>query len=133
MRESYFQGVLTAAFIFFTNVGIFAVTYADALDEAAAAYKKGDYATALKALRILADQGNGNAQYNLGHMYANGHGVEQDYEQAIKWYRQAADKGFSEAQHKRGYMYAQGRGVTLDYKEAVKWYRKAAKKGVAKT
>jgi hypothetical protein len=34
------------------------------------AYEKGDYATALKEFRPLADQGKADAQYNLGGMYA---------------------------------------------------------------
>jgi uncharacterized protein len=48
-------------------------------DAADAAYAKGDYATALRLLRPLADQGNASAQYNLGVMHANGHGVPQNY------------------------------------------------------
>ncbi len=36
------------------------------------AYNRGDYATALRELRPLAKQGNGDAQSNLGYMYANG-------------------------------------------------------------
>ncbi len=36
------------------------------------AYNRGDYATALRIFRQLADQGDARAQYNLGYMYANG-------------------------------------------------------------
>ena len=39
------------------------------------AYKSGDYATALREWRPLAEQGNADAQYNLGVMYYNGKGV----------------------------------------------------------
>lgn len=45
------------------------------LDDALAAIRKGDYTTALKLFRPLADQGNPRAQFNLGFMYANGRGV----------------------------------------------------------
>ena len=62
-------------------------------DAADAAYAKGDYATALRLLRPLADQGDAVAQYNLGVMHANGHGVPQNYAEAAKWYRLAADQG----------------------------------------
>src|SRR5450759_1054345 len=51
-------------------------------DAADAAYAKGDYATALRLLRPLADQGNAAAQYNLGVMHANGQGVPQNYAEA---------------------------------------------------
>ena len=47
-----------------------------------AAYDKGDYATAMRLWRPLADQGNAEAQYSLGLMYDNGQGVPQDYAQA---------------------------------------------------
>lgn len=99
--------------------------------EALAAYQKGDYQTALKEWRLLANQGNPYAQYNLGLMYANGRGVAQDYKEAAKWYRKAADQGDASAQVKVGASYANGLGVVQDYKEAVKWYRKAVEQGDA--
>ena len=51
------------------------------------ASKKGDYATALKEWRPLAEQGDANAQSNLGWMYDNGLGVLEDDKAAVKWYR----------------------------------------------
>ena len=39
------------------------------------AYKRGDYATALKEWTPLTEQGHALAQTGLGLMYANGHGV----------------------------------------------------------
>jgi uncharacterized protein len=52
-----------------------------------------DYAEAVKWYRLAAEQGNANAQYNLGVMYDNGDGVVQDYAEAVKWYRLAAEQG----------------------------------------
>ena len=37
-----------------------------------------------------ADAGDAAAQFCLGHMYANGQGVEQDYAMAARWYLAAA-------------------------------------------
>jgi len=54
------------------------------------AYNQGDYATAVKEWRPLAEQGYADAQYNLGFMYDNGQGVPQDYVQAHMWYNLAA-------------------------------------------
>ncbi len=51
-------------------------------DEAVAAYKRADYATALREWRKAAQQGNAYAQTSLGVMYHNGQGVTQDYVQA---------------------------------------------------
>ena len=73
------------------------------------AHERGDYAAALREFRPLAEQGNGKAQYNLGLMYANGHGVKQDYAEAVKWYRLATEQGFAYAQNNLGLMYATAR------------------------
>ena len=48
------------------------------LEGADAALKRRDYATALRFIRPLAEQGDANAQYNLGVLYDNGLGVPQD-------------------------------------------------------
>ena len=48
------------------------------LDDAEAAIKRRDYATAVRLVRPLAEQGDANAQYNLGVFYDNGLGVPQD-------------------------------------------------------
>jgi TPR repeat protein len=40
---------------------------------------------------VAADQGLAEAQFSLGGMYANGHGVAQDYTEAGRWYRKVAD------------------------------------------
>ena len=44
----------------------------------------GDYATALREWNPLAKQGNADAQYNGGLMYADVDGVPQDYKTAVK-------------------------------------------------
>ena len=54
-------------------------------DEGVAAYKRGDYATALREWRPLAEQGNAASQALLGGMYGLGRGVPQDYVQAHVW------------------------------------------------
>ena len=68
------------------------------LDEGIEALKNGDYKTALIMLRPLAEQGNHNAQYNLGVMHDNGWGVPKDDTEAVKWYREAAEQGDAGAQ-----------------------------------
>ena len=80
-------------------------------DQGMAAVSRGDYATAYRLWRPLADQGNASAQYNLGFMYDNGQGVPQDYAAAVGWYRKAADQGDASAQYNLGFMYGNGLGV----------------------
>ena len=76
-----------------------------------------------------AEQGNLEAQFNLGLMYSNGDGVRKDEAEAFKWYMRAAEKGDIKSQHNLGYMYNNGKGVEEDKKEAFKWYMKAAEQG----
>jgi TPR repeat protein len=85
----------------------------------------------LAATRQKAEQGDADAQYNLGCCYAKGEGVPQNYKEAVKWYRLAAEQGYAYAQALLGACYDEGHGVLQDYKEAVKWYRLAAEQGNA--
>ncbi len=57
------------------------------------AYQRGDYATALREWKPLAEQGQASAQYNLGLMYANGEGVPEDDVYAYMWWNLAAAQG----------------------------------------
>ncbi len=91
-----------------------------------AAYNRGDYATVVRELRPLAEQGDANAQYKLGFMYDKGLSVPQDYARAVEWYRKAAEQGDAKAQSLLGAMYGLGKGVPRDYVQAHKWYNLAA-------
>ena len=71
-------------------------------------------------MKPLAEQGNAQAQYNLGVVYEDGWGVTIDGNEAVKWYRKSAEQGHAEAQSKMGMMYTIGKGVTPDRKEAVR-------------
>ncbi len=130
--KAKFAGLaLIAALCAGFTLGLTAPAWAG-LDEADAAYKRGDYATAIREFRPLAERGNAAAQNNLGFMYDKGLGVPQDYAKAVKWYRKAAEQGFAEAQANFGNMYDKGLGVTQNYAKALQWFRKAAEQGHAK-
>ncbi len=87
-------------------------------------------AVALKWYRMAAEQGDADAQTDLGIMYDNGFGVPQDYAAALKWYRKAAEQGYADAQHCLGTMYLHGFGVTRDYVQAHMWFNLAAAQGL---
>ena len=55
------------------------------------------------------EQGHRSAQYNLGLMYRDGHGVDVNYKKAIEWYEKAAEQGLAKAQHNLGIMYQKAR------------------------
>ncbi|MEE8516428.1 MAG: tetratricopeptide repeat-containing serine protease family protein [Alphaproteobacteria bacterium] len=110
-------------------VGCFALPARADFTAGVKAYKQGDYATAMREFRVLADQGHRGASYNVAVMYNKGLGVKQDFGAAVKWYRIAAEKGYAKAQSRLGALYAKGRGVARDDAEAVKWWLLAADSG----
>jgi len=111
-------------------LGIMQAATAGQLEDGTAAHDRGDYTTAIKLWRPLADQGVAQAQYLLATMYENGKGVAQDYREAMKWYRLAADQqAYAAPLYALGLMYAKGRGVTQDDVHAYMWYNLAASSG----
>lgn len=78
---------------------------AHALDLVAMAYLNGDEdrdiepnpEKAVYWFTKLATLDNSNAQFNLGLLYAKGHGVPRDLEKAVYWMQQAADNGDQDA------------------------------------
>ena len=57
------------------------------------AYERGDYAAALREWLPLAEQGNAQAQHELGFMYLQGRGVARDDIQDHMWWSLAASQG----------------------------------------
>ncbi len=89
------------------------------------------FAANIDELKKAAEQGDAQAQCNLGNCYALGKGVEKNLREAVKWYRKAAEQGDALAQCNLGACYDLGYGVEKNLSEAVKWYRKAAEQGNA--
>ena len=85
--------------------------------------------SSLLETRRLAEQGDAEAQFNLGFMYANGEGVPEDDAEAVRWYRMAAEQGYARAQSILGLMYANGEGVPENYVRAYAWLNLAAAQG----
>ena len=80
----------------------------------------------IDALHVRADQGDANAQVNLGDMYVIGREVPQNYAEAARWVRLAAEQGHAGAQLDLGLMYFGGQGVPQDYVQAYMWSNLAA-------
>jgi TPR repeat protein len=101
------------------------------VDKAFRDFERGDYRLALKGWTVLANQGNAEGQYFLGHMYAEGLGAPQDYARAAFWFAESASQGYGHGQFALGYLYEHGWGVSKDHSNALKWYRLAADQGLA--
>lgn len=123
------QLIARFALLVFAALGLGA--FAGPLEDANAAYKRGDYAGALAQYRALAVQGNAAAQANLGDLYANGRGVARDDATAVTWFRKAAEQGDTYGESWLADMYAKGRGVARDDVAAGAWFRRCADKGSA--
>lgn len=101
------------------------------VDEGISYVKNGDYFKALNIFSPLAEQGDPDAQYNLGLMYISGQGVPRDLIKASTWFAKAAKANQVEAQYWLGSMYSNGQGVSQDFKLAAYWLKIAAEKGHA--
>jgi formylglycine-generating enzyme required for sulfatase activity len=89
-----------------------------------------DYTNALQWFQKGATNGDAQAQYHLGFMYANGLGVDQDNGKALQLYQEAATGGNVQGQLCMGYIYANGLiGIHQDNNEALQWFQKAAQQG----
>jgi TPR repeat protein len=88
----------------------------------------GGASSSLKPSKTIAhaEQGNANAQNDLGSMYQYGDGVAKDYKKAVMWYEKSASQGLAMAKVNLGYMYDSGLGVQQDKKKAIALYREAA-------
>jgi len=99
-----------------------------ALGPALRAIERGHYATAARALRKPAKQGDPMAQNNLGY-YEHGLGVPRSLNDALVWYRKAAEGGLPAAQYNLGTFHYRGQGVAQDTELACKWFESAANAG----
>jgi hypothetical protein len=78
-------------------------------------------AKSLADLRKLADQGDADAQWQMGVRYHNAEDVPHDDAQAMQWFLRAAEQGNVAAQSALGAYYWAGRGVPEDLSKAYFW------------
>ena len=81
--------------------------------------------------RATANQGDADAQFNLGCAYLIGWEVVRDATAAAAWFKSAAEGGDAKAQFNLGVMHAAGNGVEKNLKDAYRWFRMAAEQGYA--
>jgi hypothetical protein len=86
-------------------------------------------AKSLPDLRKLADQGDADAQWQMGVRFHNGEGVPHDDVQAMQWFQRAAEQGHVTAQATLGAYYWAGRGVPQDLSQAYFWSALALAQG----
>ncbi len=93
----------------------------DLVRRALSAFNTGDYATALKLWRPLAERGEPRSEAGIGFMYHRGMGVGADDREAAVWLQRAAEHGQAEGQLMLGILFYYGRGVSQSYVRAYAW------------
>ena len=107
------------------------ISEAQDFEKGLAAYERGDFETAVREWRPLADQGHVQATEYLLQMHRNGEGRFEEDAKAVAFFQKAAEQGSGSAQLELATMYHDGMGVDYNAPEAFKWYNKAAQQGVA--
>lgn len=130
-RSTSFNRVLPTLFsgailtFFFSSSASFAADFTDGMQ----CYSSGDYGCAVKQWQTSANQGIGQAQYNLALLYGQGRGTERDAAKAAQLLESAANMGIVQAQYNLALAYLQGNGVPKDEDKAISWFQKAADLG----
>ncbi|CAG8661822.1 16024_t:CDS:1, partial [Funneliformis mosseae] len=70
-------------------------------------------------------QGNGAAQFSLGHCYKYGIGTDKNVKESFSWYLKSAEGGYKLAYLPVGDCYLHGKGVKQNTDKAWVWYQKA--------
>jgi TPR repeat protein len=80
-------------------------------------------------VRLKAEAGDAEAQYELAWRHALGNGLPLDDEAAVRWLQSAAEKGHPLARNNLGARHVSGDGVPRDLVEAYRWFHLAAAAG----
>ena len=115
-----FKKILISVTVLIFSLGIITPINAN-FNDGWLAYSNGDFKSAAKQWRPLAEKGNAKSQTNLGILYFNGKGVLKDYKQAVRLFKMAGDQGDAEAQFILGTIYIEGDGVPKSYTNAKYW------------
>ncbi|MDQ6957742.1 MAG: copper chaperone PCu(A)C [Mariprofundaceae bacterium] len=91
-------------------------------DQAMNLVRKKNMTDAASLFRQAGEQGNRQAQYQMGLLYARGDGVKKDFIKAREWLYKAAVQGHPKAQFYLGQMYAFGDGGEKDNTRAATWF-----------
>ena len=83
-------------------------------------------------IKKRAEDGDTEAQWQLGVLYINGTGISVDMREGIKWLKIAADAGSSNAMFFLGSVYLTGKnGIAVDMPKAFTWIQRSAALGYA--
>ncbi len=89
-----------------------------------------DLSEAVRWYALAAEQGQFDAQNNLGLIYQFGFDEHSpNIDEAARWFKSAADRGHSHAMYNLGVLHRTGDGVPLNYDESSRLFRQSARQG----
>jgi len=80
-------------------------------------------------LKVLADSGNAEAQYELASHYMKGTDIKKDTAKGINLFMKSAAKGYPKAQYVLGKLFRDGLYVKQSEQQAMDWFTRGAHKG----
>ena len=105
------------------STGWAGIAFADAGYDA---YKNKNYSEAMRIWKSEAEDGDAISQYNVGLIYASGHGTLKDDKKAIHWLEKSAYGGYATAQKGMATHYInQIAGWTSMYSESARFWVEA--------
>ncbi|HBM41729.1 MAG TPA: hypothetical protein DD402_18060, partial [Sulfitobacter sp.] len=106
---------------------------AQTVQDGMAAFEQGDYTHALELLLPLAEQGDAEAQCQVGRLYyRGGDGVPQSFDDSVAWAKKSAEQNNPCGLNSLGVSYRFGQGVDPDAKTAFDYFTRAAAQGFDK-
>ena len=81
---------------------------------------------------LLAENGDADAQYNLGKMYRTGEYVKRNHEKSIFWYTKSAKQGNDSALFELALIYLYGENIAQDIPKALSLLQNSAEQGFPK-
>lgn len=122
------------AYVLVAVLGVFTGMHADAagprIEDAVAAYERGDLAAARTAFKRLGLEGVAAADYNLAVMHLRGELPNASRMEALRLMTRAAEAGFVTGLYGLAQLHELGQaGLTVDLVQANRWYLRAAEAG----
>lgn len=122
-KRAYVAGAIVWLCLVAIGVGLLLVQDTDEIDYQPKIDTRDN--DALARLKLLAAQGNSQAQYDLGWILWQ----RDEFQPALRWIKAAANQGQVEAEYLMGMAHMQGRGTVQNYRASFDWLAKAANHG----
>ena len=85
-----------------------------------------EYDAELDKSLLKAYEGDADAQFKTGVLFASDQFNKADLKHAVYWHEKAAQQGHALAQYNLGHYYLAGKGITKNEPKAIEWWQKAA-------